>query len=142
MTTFESNIKVIKHSGENIYKTLSDLNNLALVQDRIPKDKIKDLTFDTDTVSVTADKVGRITLRIINREAFSTIKFTVEGAPSDANLWIQIKEVGPNDTRMKLTLKASLNVMMKMTLKGKLKQFLDGFGDTLTSLDYSSLSED
>lgn len=139
MTTFESKIKTINHSQETIYNTLADLNNLALVKDRIPQDKIKDMTFDADSVSVKVDMLGNVTLKIINREPFKTIKLTVGGTPSEAFMWIQLKEVAPLDTKMKITIKAQLNGMVKMMLKGKIEQFINGFADTLAGLDYAKL---
>nr|MDA3852657.1 SRPBCC family protein [Bacteroidales bacterium] len=62
MTTYESKIKTLNHSQEVIYTSLSDLNNLALIQNRIPQDKLKDLSFDTDSVNMTVDKLGKISL--------------------------------------------------------------------------------
>jgi hypothetical protein len=137
MTTYESKIKTLNHSQEVIYTSLSDLNNLALIQNRIPQDKIKDLSFDTDTVNMTVDKLGKISLRIIDREPYKTIKLTVAGAPSEAFMWIQLKEVSENNTKLKLTIKTKLNGMVKMMLKGKIEKFIDGFADTLAGLDYS-----
>lgn len=139
MTTIESKIKTIRFSQEAIFNTLSDLNNLELIKNRIPQDKIKDMSFDTDSITITIDKVGTLTLRIINREAFKTLKFEVDGAPAEANMWIQLVQVAPDDTKMKLTFKASINKMMKMMLKGKLEQFVNGLADTLASLNYANL---
>ena len=72
-TTFESSIKQIFHKQESVYNTLSDLNNLQRlkdkfeqVKDQIPEDKkeqldkIKDLTFDSDSISISAPMVGEI----------------------------------------------------------------------------------
>lgn len=136
MTTYESKIKTIRSTQENIYTTLSDLNNLEQVKDRISNDKIKDFSFDTDTISISINKIGTITLKIIDRDPFKTIKFSSNGNPAEAFLWIQLKEVADHDTKMKLTLKAKLNPMIKMMLKGKLNDFLDKLADSLTKLNY------
>jgi len=137
MTTYESKIKTILHPQDKIYETLADLNNLVYLQDRLPQDKLKELTFDSESISAKVDMVGTIKLKIIHREPSKTIKFTVEGAPSEAFLWIQLKEVAPGDTKMKITLKAQLNTMLKMMLKGKIPEFLNRFADSLTMIDYS-----
>lgn len=137
MTSYESKIKTLHHSQEVIYKTLSDLSNLSLIQNRIPQDKIKDMSFDTDSVTATVDKIGEISLRIIDRDPYKTIKLTVAGAPADAFMWIQLKEVSENNTKLKLTIKTKLNKVMKMMLKGKIEKFIDGFADNLAGLDYS-----
>ena len=70
-STFESNIKQIPHKQESVFNTLSDLNNLQRlkdkfeqVKDQIPADKreqmdkIKDLKFDSDSISISAPMVG------------------------------------------------------------------------------------
>lgn len=138
MTTYESKIKTIRFPQARIYATLADLNNLHQIEHRIPQDKIKELHFDTDSVSVTVDKLGALTLRIINREPIKTLKFAAENAPADAHLWIQLKEVAENDTKIKITLKAKLNPMIKMMLKGKLNDFINQLADILAGLDYSA----
>lgn len=137
MTSYQSKIKTIHHPQNIIYNTLSDLNNLALVKDRIPQDKIKDLSFDTDTINVTVDMLGKISLSIIDRDPHKTIKLAVAGAPSEAFMWIQLVEVAEHETKMKLTIKAKINGMVKMMLKGKIEKFIDNFADILAGLDYS-----
>ena len=47
---------------------LSNLDNIAKVMDRIPKDKIKDMEFDRDHVSMSVDPVGFIKLAVCDRE--------------------------------------------------------------------------
>jgi len=54
-----------------------------------------------------------------------------DGAPLDFNLWIQLKQVAPYDTRMKITVKAELNMMMKMLLKDKLQKGIDAMADQI-----------
>ena len=90
MTTYESEVKTIDSSDSKVFAMLSDLRNVERVKDRIPSDKVKDLKFDEDTVSVRVDPVGDVSLKIIEREPCKTIKFTTDKAPVDSFLWIQI----------------------------------------------------
>ena len=120
-STFESNIKQIPHKQESVYRTLSDLNNLQMLKDRfeqvkdqIPEDKrkemekLKDLKFDSDSISITAPMVGEIKMRIIDREEPKTIKFETENSPVPFNFWIQLLPTGEFSCKMKLTIKAEL----------------------------------
>ncbi|MFQ9997041.1 MAG: SRPBCC family protein, partial [Hoylesella buccalis] len=43
---FESSVREIPYSQQSVYNMLSDLTNIEKVRDKIPEDKIKDLTFD------------------------------------------------------------------------------------------------
>ena len=123
MTTYESDIKTISSGEEVVFGILSDLNNLQKYQEHIPiSDKVKNLQFDTDSCSFVVDVFGKVGFRIVEREPFKTIKLTSENAPFQVDVWIQLKEVAENDTKLKLTLKAELPTMIKMMVDKKLQQ--------------------
>ena len=103
MSKYESGIKQIPHPQETVYNTLSDLNNIERVKDRIPADKIQGLTFDHDTVSISVPPVGSITLKIIEREEPKCIKFETENSPVPFNLWVQLLPVTETTCKMKVT---------------------------------------
>ena len=123
MTTYESDIKTISSGEEVVFGILSDLNNLQKYQEHIPlTDKVKNLQFDTDSCSFVVDIFGKVGFRIVEREPFKTIKLTSENAPFEINVWIQLKGVAENDTKLKLTMKAELPTMIKMMVDKKLQQ--------------------
>ena len=90
MAQFESSIKQIPYAQQKVYDMLSDLSNIDRVKDKIPEDKLNDLTFDSDSISINASPVGNITMRIIEREEPKCIKFESENSPMPFNFWIQI----------------------------------------------------
>ena len=49
----------------------------------------------------------------------------------DFAFWVQLKEVAPNDTRVRMVLHAELNMMMKMLIGNKIQKGLD---DAVTPL--------
>lgn len=132
MTTYESDIKTISSNEEVVFGILSDLNNLKKLQENPAlADKVKDLQFNTDSCSFSVEGFGKVGFRIIEREPFKTIKFVSENAPVEVNVWIQLKQVAENDTRMKLTLKADLPAMIKMMVDKKLKEGINSVADLL-----------
>ena len=90
MTKFESSVKQIAYPVEDVYRNISDLSNLDKVRDRVPEGKLQDFQFDQDSVQVSVAPVGTIKLRIVERDEPKCVKFAVEGAPIQANLWIQV----------------------------------------------------
>jgi len=90
MSKFESSIRQIDYPQQIVFQGLSNLDNLSKVQDRIPEDKAKDLSFDNDSVSINVPPVGKITLRIVEREEPKTIKFETVESPLPFNFWIQL----------------------------------------------------
>lgn len=141
MTEFTSEIKIIPYSAEKIYEVLSDLNNLEKVKDKIPNDKVKDFSFDADSCSFTVNPVGKIRFHVVDREPFKTIKFEVDQAPIDVNIWIQLVEIEPGVTKMKLTLKAALNPFLKPMLSKPIQDGINKVADILAALPYNEIMD-
>ncbi len=134
MTKFESDIKKAPYSSETIFNFLSDFDHFGEV---IPKDKISNWHSEGDSCRFTIDPVGEVGLRIIEKEEFGTIKYTAEGkTPFNFFLWIQLKEVDADDTRIKLTIKADMNPMIKMMASKPVKKFLDVLSDGIANHKY------
>ena len=136
MTDFISEVKTIQHSDDKIFTMLSDLSNLERIKDRIPQDKIKDFTFDTDTCSFSVDPVGSITFQIIEREPNKTVKFSTTNSPVPLLMWIQLKQVAENDTKMKLTVRADLNPFIKPMVSKPLQDAVDKISEIIARLPY------
>ena len=137
-TKYESKITSAPCSAQQIYRVMSNLQNLERVRDMIPKDKIQEMEIEPDRVRMKVDGLAQmITIAIVDRIENDTVKFGAEGIPMDANFWIQLKELAPNDTRIKLTVKADIPMMFKMMIGKKLQDGLDQAADMLAQFPYS-----
>lgn len=136
MTEFVSSIKKIPYSSEKVFNKLSDFNNLEKIKERLPEDKIKDLSFDKDTCSFKAEHVGIITVRIIEREPNKTIKIESEKSPVPFTCWIQLKEVDPEDTRIRLTIKSDIPFIFKAMVSKPLEDGIERLAEALSLLEY------
>ena len=113
---FVSEVKQIPHNDERIFTMLSDLSNLERIKDRIPQDKIKNFEFDSDTNKL--------------------IKFTTTNSPVPLFLWIQLKQVAEDDTRLKITVRADLNPFLKPMVSKPLQEAVDKISTVIASLPY------
>ena len=137
-TKYESKITSAPCSAQQIYRVMSNLQNLERVRYMIPKDKIQEMEIEPDRVRIKVDGLAqKITIAIVDRIENDTVKFGAEGIPMDANFWIQLKELAPNDTRIKLTVKADIPMMFKMMIGKKLQDGLDQAADMLAQFPYS-----
>jgi carbon monoxide dehydrogenase subunit G len=136
MTEFVSEVKTIPFNEENIYNMLSDLTNIEKIKDKIPSDRIKDLTFDKDSCSVSVPPVGSITLQIVEREPNKLVKFATTNSPVPVFLWIQLKQVAEGDTKMRITAKAELNPFIKQMVSKPLQDAVNKISDLLALLKY------
>ena len=134
---YESKITSAPCSAEQVYRVLSNMQSLERVKDLIPNDKIQEMEIEPDRVKLKVDGLAqKITIAIVDRIENDTVKFGAEGIPMDANFWIQMKEVSPTDTRLKLTIKADIPFMFKMMLEKKLQTGLDQAADMLAQFPY------
>ena len=136
MTKFESDVKFIPASQEAVYEKLSDLNNLEKVKDRLPADKVKNLTFDSDSMLVEVSPVGKISLQIVEKEPCKCIKFGTTDSPLPFNLWIQLLPVTETECKMKLTIGVELNPFMKAMVQKPLQEGLQKMADMLALIPY------
>lgn len=134
MTRFESQIKTITHPASKIYSKLSDFDNFSEV---IPRDKIKNWESFGDSCRFEVDGVGQVGLKIVDREENKTIKYTADGkVPFTFFLWIQLKEVVEGESKLKITLDADMNPMIKMVAKGPIEKFIGMLADGIAGYDY------
>lgn len=137
MTQFESDIKTIPYPQVTVFEKLSDLKNLEDYTSKINDDKIKELRIEGDTIMVKVDMLGELGLQLIEKTPSNTLKFKGVKSPVQFDFWIQLKEVAENDTRLKLTLKADLPMMVKPMASKPIKKFLEKLSEVLVNLDYN-----
>lgn len=139
MAEFVSDVKTIPHKDADVYSVLSDLSNLELAKERIPEDKIKNLTFDKDSCTVTVDPVGKIRFVVVEREPNKTIKFQSEQLPFDLTMWIQLMPGDAEETKMKITVKADLNPFLAPMVSKPLQSGLDKIAESLAGMPYDEI---
>lgn len=136
MNKFESSVKVIPYSQERVYEKLSDLSNLEKIKDRLPEDKVKDMSFDTDTLSFSVAPVGQLTLKIVEREPCNFIKLETTNSPLPFNLWIQLVATGEEECKMKITIGMEINPFMKAMVQKPLQEGLEKMVEMLSLINY------
>jgi hypothetical protein len=109
---------------------------LETIKTHLPDGKIKDFRFDADSCSFQVDGIGTISLHIVKREPFKTIKLETDKSPLPFTFWIQLQEVTPEDTRMKLTLRADIPFMLKPMLSKPLEDGIKKMAEALAKLPY------
>jgi hypothetical protein len=136
MTKFESSVKTIPYSQESVYNKLSDLSNLEAVKDKLPADKVKDLSFDKDSLSLQIPNIGQLTLNIIDREPSKCIKFETANSPLPFNMWIQIVSLAETQCKVKVTVGMEINPFMKAMVQKPLSEGLEKMVEMLSMIQY------
>lgn len=146
VSKYVSEVKIINQNNQVVYNFLSDFNNLSMffneytlaqISEQIPNGSIDDFRSDTDSCHFTISNKGEAGMRIIERETPKTIKITGEGGiPFELFFWIQILPVTAYQCKIRLTLHANMNMMIKMVAGKKLKEGINKLADALTMLPY------
>lgn len=131
----ESSVRQISAPQQTVYSMLSDMSNIEKVKDRLPEDKVKDFTFDTDSISISSP-MGTVKLVIVEREEPKTIKFETEQSPLPFNFWIQLLPVTDTTSKMKLTIKAEVNAFLSGMVKKPLQEAVEKIADALQMIQY------
>ncbi|MDD2601415.1 MAG: SRPBCC family protein [Prevotella sp.] len=131
----ESTVRQIDYPQQSVYNMLSDLSNIEKVRDRIPEDKVQDLSFDADSISVHTP-MGAVRLVIVDREEPKMIKFETTESPLAFNFWIQIIAADEQTSKMKLTIKADINPFISGMVKKPLQEGIEKIADALQILHY------
>jgi carbon monoxide dehydrogenase subunit G len=134
MARIESKIGIVKQPAEKIYNYVSNFENFSSL---IPPDKVKDFRSSGDTCQFTVEGIGQAGLRIVEKEPYKLIKISSdEQTTFDFLLWIQIKELEPGDSRMKITTEVNLNPMMATMVRKPLKNFVDMLIEQAEKISY------
>ncbi|MFA9388839.1 MAG: hypothetical protein ACERKD_03480 [Prolixibacteraceae bacterium] len=146
VSKYISDVKTIDQNNELVYRFLADFNNLgqffneytlAQISQQIPNGSIDDFRSDTDSCHFTISSMGEAGLRIIEREEPKMIKIAGEGKiPFEVVLWIQVLPVSAYQCKIRLTLHANLNMMIKMVAGKKLQDGVNKLADAFTQFPY------
>ncbi|MCI1741919.1 MAG: SRPBCC family protein [Prevotella sp.] len=136
MVKIESSIKQIPYAQETVYKNLSDLNHLERLKDKIPADKVGDVSFDQDSITFKVPMAGQVTMKVVKREEPKTIKLETEKSPVPLTFWIQLLPTDENSCKMKLTVKADVSPFLKGMIYKPLQEGLEKIADALALIPY------
>ncbi len=123
LSKFESRVGKINGDSQAVYAFLNDMRNFKQF---LPEGKVNNWLAEKDSCSFEVSPVGKASLKIIEAEPYKFVKYEGRGLNNtNFYLWVQLKQLSDVDTRVKITIKADLNPMLKMMASGPLKDFLD-----------------
>ncbi|HPW89980.1 MAG TPA: SRPBCC family protein [Paludibacteraceae bacterium] len=140
MERYESPLQPLTCTQADAYAKLSDLRHLEAVKDRLPQDKMKDMVCDVDTCSVTVDPVGRLTLRIVERQPEQLVKFGADNSPVDFHLYVVLTETSDNQAQLQVRIEANIPFMIKAMIGGKIDGFVQQFAEMTAMMLNASYS--
>ena len=137
---YESKIGTIPANDKKVFEVLSNLENLNYFKNTIPEDKIKDLEIFPDRVRFKIDSLAqKLAIVIVDKEEDKMIKCGAENIPIPLNIWIQLKYIYEQETKVRITIKTDMPIMFKMMFDKKMQLGLDQAVDMLCQVPYHTL---
>ena len=146
---YSSEVKFIDSPQESVYNHLANLKNLEPLFDptrlkelkdqhpNTPDIKLENFSATADECSFSINPVGNIGVQIIEREPSKLIKLTgSKSVPFQVNCWIQLLPVDQSNCKIKITLHAELNPMIKMHVGKHLKDGVDHIAEAICKLKF------
>ncbi len=134
MAKIESKTGSLKHPDDKIYLFITDFRNFEKF---IPEGQVSKWEASHENCNFSVPGVGDASMSIIEKEPHKLVK--IAGSGSNAikfTIWIQLKMLEREDTRVKITLEPQMNKMMEMMAKKPLKKFLDMLVDRIEKMDF------
>lgn len=136
MSRFESSVKQVPYRQQSVFDMLSDLSNAERVKHLVNDDQLQNMSFDNDHISVNVPPIGKIALRIVEREDPKCVKYQSVDSPLPFNLWVQMLPVTETTSKLKVTIDAELNFLMKGIVSKPLQEGLEKLADGLSRIRY------
>ena len=140
MESYVSGVKSAQGSAEQVFNVLQNMNNLQCIKDKI-ENKVQNLETTTDTCSFSVSPFGSASVKIVSREPNNTVVYESVNSPMTFKLWAQIKEVSPDQSALRLTLKVDLNFMLKSMVGGMLQEGIDKLAEGIAKLPFSQINK-
>lgn len=145
-----SEIKTINYPVEKVYDRLSDLRNIEKlvnpekfreIKNQLPDApdiKIENFQATENECSFSISPVGKVGLVVVDREQNKVVKLRgSEGLPFDFNCWLQFLPISEESCKVRLTLQAELNPMIKMMVNKHLEEGVNRIADALTRVNFA-----
>jgi hypothetical protein len=131
----ESKIGKSASSEKQIYAFITNFHNF---KDLLPADKVSGWESSEDKCSFNVDPLGRTGLMIVEKEPYKLVKIhsDPEFSKYQFTIWIQLKQVADQDTKIKITIEPQVNKMLLPMIKLPLKKLADGIVDKIENFDF------
>ena len=136
MSRFESSVKQVPYRQQSVFDMLSDLSNAERVKHLVNDDQLQNMSFDNDHISVNVPPIGKIALRIVEREDPKCVKYQSVDSPLPFNLWVQMLPVTDTTSKLRVTIDAELNFLMKGIVSKPLQEGLEKLAEALSKIRY------
>lgn len=136
MAKYSGKSAVVGHPIEEIYNKVSNFSSLRDRISQLPPEaqqRLGQVTFGDDRMTINAPGVGELTFAIAERQAPNLLRLTAENSPLPFNIIMHFAAKDENTTEVTTDLDVDIPVMLRPLVGGKLQEAADRFGEMFTN---------
>lgn len=136
MAKYESKPTVVSRPVDEIAAQFADFSVLEAKLAELPaeqRERIGDVTFDSDTIAIDTPQVGRIELKAVERTP-ERVVLAAEKSPVPMKLEITFHAVDAASTEMRGAIDVEIPMMLKPLIGPTLQKAADQFGNLFANL--------
>lgn len=139
MDIFKSEAVIINCNINSVYSKLSNPESFSVLAERLPeeaKNKLQQVKFEKDSITVVANPVGEVKLNIVERVEPTKVVFVAAQSPVPLQAVVSLEQVAENETRACAELGVELNPFIRPMLSKPLQDVANKFGEMLSKLPF------
>lgn len=136
MSRYSSKPVTVDRPAAELAEKFGDFSRLGEAIDKMPAEeraKVGDVSFDTDTITITTPQVGAIKLRAIERSP-ERVLLQAEGSPIPMQLEVSFKPLDSTRTEVSGAIDIDLPMMLRPLAGPAMQKAADQFGELFARL--------
>ncbi len=130
MATYQSDIKTISSSEEVVFNVLSNLESLSKLQNNDEfEEYVQIIDVKPDACSLEVKQLGRIGLRIDQKNPYDSIQFVFTEVPVAIQASINLNKIDTESTAIQFVIDAELPKMLQIMFDKKLRKGVEILSD-------------
>lgn len=137
MAKYTSTPVTVPANVNSLFEKFEDLTALQSLLDRMPEDlkqKVGDVTFEKDSISIQTSQVGEIKFVVKERVKPDKIVFGTESSPVPLTLTAKLTPTGDNSTEVLAETDVEIPAMLKPLVGPAMQKATDQFGQLIGQL--------
>lgn len=135
MSIYKGKPAKVGQPQETVYEKISNIGAYQQRLDSLPEEaraKLGDVRFSDDAIVITAQPVGEICFKVVERTAPSLVRLEATSSPVPFGIAIRMTADGAESTDVSTELDVDIPMMLRPMVGGKLQEAADKFSDLIT----------
>lgn len=133
MSKYTSKPVVIERAAAEVAEKFDDLSTLQTIIDQLPaseREKIGEVKFERDSISIHTAQVGDVRFEVVERKA-DNVKFRAIGSPVPVELDVKINPLSADSCEVNVAFDVNIPMMLKPMVGPHLQKAVDMLGDII-----------